>query len=530
MKLETPQMPDARLTGRMTHLPTSGTLATALALSALFWVLVWYVDTAMSAITIWQKSDTFAHGFLVVPISAWLVWQRRDVLATIELRPYFPALLLLAIVGCGWLLSNLTNVMVVQQFCLVLMIALSVWAILGTQAVRTLAFPLFFLVFAVPFGEFLEPPLMEHTADFTVAALKLTGIPVYREGQFFTIPSGSWSVVEACSGLRYLIASVTLGLLYSYLTYRSFLRRAVFVAISFVVPIIANWLRAYMIVMIGHLSGMQYAVGVDHLLYGWVFFGIVMLLLFWIGSRWREDLEPAADAPRAVPAPARNGRSLVLTAAAAVAAAGIAAAWPLTAARLADMGPYEAPALAAPQAPAGGWQRVDGGQLTSWTPQYLNNQASTKAVYTNGSQRAGVHLVYYRHQRPGAQLITSRNRIVAPDHRGWRLGSETRRAVNAGTGEIQLVESVLHGPSSQLLVWRWYWVDGRYVVSPYWAKLLQAKAILLGRGDDAAAVMIYTVTENGQPAARESLGAFLRGVLPGITTSLQNASRVESAS
>jgi exosortase len=86
---------------------------------------------------------------------------------------------------------------------------------------------------------------MEHTADFTLAALRLTGIPVYREGQFFSIPSGNWSVV--CSGLRYLIASVTVGVLYAHLTYRSALRRALFIAASIVVPIVANWLRAYMI-------------------------------------------------------------------------------------------------------------------------------------------------------------------------------------------------------------------------------------------------------------------------------------------
>ena len=53
-----------------------------------------------------------------------------------------------------------------------------------------------------------------------------------------------------------------------------------FIAASIVVPIVANWLRAYMIVMIGHLSNNKYAVGVDHLIYGWVFFGVVMMLLF----------------------------------------------------------------------------------------------------------------------------------------------------------------------------------------------------------------------------------------------------------
>ena len=56
-----------------------------------------------------------------------------------------------------------------------------------------------------------------------------------------------------------------------------------FVALSVIVPIVANGLRAYMIVMIAHLSDMKLALGVDHLIYGWVFFGLVMLLLFWVG-------------------------------------------------------------------------------------------------------------------------------------------------------------------------------------------------------------------------------------------------------
>src|SRR6185295_12652216 len=175
---------------------------------------------------------------------------------------------------------------------LVLMLLSTVLTVLGVSLTKMLAFPLFFLLFAVPFGEFLEPPLMEHTADFTVAALRFTGIPVYREGLYFTIPSGNWSVVEACSGLRYLIASLCVGVLYAYLTYRTPLRRAVFIGASVVLPIVGNWLRAYMIVMIGHLSGMKYAVGVDHLIYGWLFFGVLMLSLFWIGSFWREDLAP----------------------------------------------------------------------------------------------------------------------------------------------------------------------------------------------------------------------------------------------
>jgi exosortase len=73
------------------------------------------------------------------------------------------------------------------------MVVFAVPAVLGTQAARVLAFPLMFLFFCVPVGEFLIEPMMEATADFTVAALRLSGIPVYREGLQFVIPSGNWS-------------------------------------------------------------------------------------------------------------------------------------------------------------------------------------------------------------------------------------------------------------------------------------------------------------------------------------------------
>ena len=184
-------------------------------------LLLIYWQTAASIVAIWERSETFAHGFVIFPISAYLIWRRRASLLAAEYKPDWRAALLLALLGIAWLLARAGGVLVFEQFALVAAIPLIVWAMLGWRAMSTILFPLAFLLFAVPFGEFLIPPLMNFTADFVVNALQLTGIPVYREGTFFTIPSGQWSVVEGCSGLRYLIASFTLGTLYAYLTYRS---------------------------------------------------------------------------------------------------------------------------------------------------------------------------------------------------------------------------------------------------------------------------------------------------------------------
>jgi exosortase/archaeosortase family protein len=141
-------------------------------------------------------------------------------------------------------------------------------------------------------------------------------------------------VVEGCSGVRYLIASITVGTLDAYLNYTELRKRILFVLLSIVVPIIANGLRAYMIVMIAHLSDGRLAHGIDHFIYGWVFFGLVILLLFWLGSFWRDETPVGVAAARPIASPASAFAVHATVWWSSVAAVTIAAAWPAYAAHL----------------------------------------------------------------------------------------------------------------------------------------------------------------------------------------------------
>jgi exosortase A len=492
----------------------------ALILSTMFWLLAWYGSAVQSMVGTWLRSDTFAHGFLIAPISAWMIWRRRYEIMALTPRPNFWVLLPLMMVGFIWLLAHLAAVVVVQEYCLVIMILLLAATILGNAIFKELAFPMLFLLFAVPFGEVLLPDLIEYTADFTVFALRLSGIPVFREGNFFSLPSGNWSVVEACSGLRYLIASLTLGFLYAYLTYRSLTRRLVFIALSIVVPIVANWLRAYMIVMIGHLSSMTLAVGVDHLIYGWLFFGLVMLLLFWIGSYWRED----QDVPETVPTVANSERIVqpawkaILVAT--IASAGVVAAPPIAAKHL-EGGQYVQPVLNTPTA-LGGWQSSRD-RLSDWTPHYFGMSTSLSQTYVNDSKGVELYIGYYRNQRQSSKLITSDNALVNSSSKAWGSIGETRRRVVFNGVELDFVESKLRGRSTKLLIWHWYWIDGQYTASPYLAKLLQAKSQLTGKGDDGAVIIVSTELDEKADASPGRLRDFVHVMLPSIAKSLQSA-------
>lgn len=469
-----------------------------------------YFDTAQTMVEIWWRSETFNHAILVPPIALWLIWEKRHAVARETPRPTLWLALPFAVITFGWLLGDLAAVNAATQFALVGLMVLAVPLVIGIAAARRIAFPLCFLFFAVPFGEFVMPKLMEWTAMFTVAGLRASGIPVYQEGLHFVIPSGRWSVVEACSGVRYLIASIVVGTLYAYLNYQSLKRRLVFVGFSILVPLVANWLRAYMIVMLGHYSGNTLAVGVDHLIYGWVFFGIVIMIMFAIGMRWREHEAPLPTRSE-MPSGQANGQGAASLVGAVVLALGLAAL-PQGALRAMNAGPQlPAPVLIAESLAGEGWQLIDE-PLASWTPTFANPSATLNAALAKGEARLGVFIAYYRQQNYERKLISSENELVKSNDREWaQVGRGVRevmlggQAVTLRTGTLRSSSTNLGADPLRLRVWHGYWINGRFITSDALGKLLLALSRLSGQGDASAAIFIYAREPDGEAVMTDYL-------------------------
>lgn len=484
---------------------------------ALLSLVAFYHQTLAGMIDIWSRSETFAHGFLIFPISLFLIWRRRAHLALTPISPDGRALWLLPLPGLLWLLAEVADVAVIKQLGFIAMIPLLVWALLGAAVVRQIAFPLFFLIFAVPMGEGLIPPLMDFTAVFTVMLVKISGIPVYVEGTYFSIPSGNWSVVEGCSGIRYLIASFTMGTLYAYLNYTSLKRRLLFILFAIALPIIANGLRAYMIVMIAHLSDMQLALGVDHFIYGWVFFGIVMLLMFWVGSFWRQEPQPApAPADDAYAGGARSPRyglfALVLL---------IAAAWPAAAALLEGEAGRGGDVTLSLPASVAGWRQT--APMTEWRPDYRSMDGEALAFYARGDDRVGVYLAYYARPRQGAELINSQNVMITQKHPVWHQTGEARIGVEGAPG--RLIQTRLKSAGQRLLIHDWYWIGGWQTANPYLGKLQEAWQRLRGAGRPSVGIVIFTEADPAGSADRERLQRFRRDLLPALEAGIERAWR-----
>jgi len=505
---------------------TSSPWRTALpaVLAALLAIGLLFRDTFLSMAGIWSRSETFAHAWLVPPIVLWLVWRLRAELAQMAPRP--APWMLLPLLGAAfvWLLGDLAGINAVTQLAVTAILVLTVPVVLGLQVAHRMMFPLGFMFFMVPIGEFSTDMMMEWTADFTVWALQVTGVPVYREGLNFIIPSGAWSVVEACSGVRYLIASFMVGTLFAYLNYNSLWRRWVFVLFSIAVPIVANWLRAYLIVMLGHLSGNKLAVGVDHLVYGWVFFGIVIGIMFMVGARWSEPLPDAAGSaaaglgqPSTTPA-WQWGAAVGLLLCAALAPA---LSWQLQRAQDGAV----APVLALPELPG---TEAAADQALAVTPHFTGAAAQAHRVYRAGGADVTVHVAYYRNQGYGAKLASSSNYLVSSEDERWKRLSGGRSSLSPadGAGPVVVRSTVLVSGSTgstlgrqRVAVRQVYWSGGRLTASDARATLYGTLGLLLGRGDDGAMITLYADGTDADAEAR--LDAFMTQQLPLLVAQLE---------
>ena len=487
---------------------------TALVL-ALAWITGWYFSTATAMVEIWSRSGTFTHAFLVAPISLWLVWRLRAALMPFVPQPTPWLAMPLFLIGALWLLGELAGVNVLTQFSLVSMIVLSVPMLFGMPVARALAFPLLFLFFSVPFGEFIMPTLMQWTADITVMGVRLSGVPVYQEGLQFVIPSGHWSVVEACSGIRYLIASVCIGVLFAYLNYSSWKRRLLFVIAAIIVPLVANWLRAYGIVMLGHVSGNKLATGVDHLVYGWVFFGIVMTVLFMVGMRWQEAERMPSFSPTATNSASRSllPTFVLLALVLLLPRAGL---WLIERGNAVASPRFDSAHMQSPR----GWQEATENML-SWQPAFTQPAAGWQRSYRQGAQQVGLHIAYYRQQDSQRKLVSSANALVRSEDPYWALVAQGGKNVDG----LQVRTASLRGGSvgssgeQRLRVWQWYWVDGQLTASDIKAKLLTVLARIKGRGDDGAIIVLFA--PEAQPGGADAaLAGFAASVREPLATML----------
>ena len=438
-----------------------GCLATLLA----SWLVV-YWPALVSMVGVWNSSDTFTHCFIIVPISLYLLYERRYELPQTQLKPALWVAAPLLFVQLVYLGGQLLGVNLIGHASAYASIVLIVWMVLGTEFILRFKFPFIFLVFTVPFGEQLVPLLQDVTAYMSVELLKISGIPIYREGLYLYIPNGTFLVAEACSGISFLIAAVALGTMYGYLNFNTRWKFFAFILLSFIVPIVANGMRAYGIVVIGYMSDMEHATGADHLIYGWVFFAFVLILLFLFGELFKEKVT-IAKKQDGIPQASIQTPNVLSFATMFIAVIGIQL--------YSSIFIFSEYNVDNGQALASEIRELDPSAKkydVIWEPLMVNAHEKWSGKL-NGHE---VYIAKYHFDNDEAELVSGLNRAFNIE----RFSRMSKTDESLGQDQVSNV-AIVDVSGQKLNLIYWYEVDGMRTVNPLKTKINQVKSKLAGR-------------------------------------------------
>jgi exosortase len=286
----------------MTRLNARRAAAVALLLTGICLV---YWQVIRKLVYDWGHDDNYSHGFLIVPLALYFVWERRDRLEQAEMRPAWFGLVVFA----GGLLVLLAGLLGAELF-------LSRVSLLGTLAgiilflygwshLRALAFPLTFLVLMIPLPAIIFNqitfPLQLWASQAGEYVIATAGIPVLREGNVIVLANTSLEVAEACSGIRSLITLITLGVVYGYFADARIWARVVLVLSAIPIAIVANGARVAGTGIAAHWLGPESAEGFFHDFSGWIVFIVAFAMVLGVHALLTR-LVPVRMPPRAAAA------------------------------------------------------------------------------------------------------------------------------------------------------------------------------------------------------------------------------------
>jgi len=236
----------------------------------------------------WIHDENYSHGFLIVPLAAYFVWERRARLRSVRPRPTALGLVLV-LASLAMLVAGVLGAeFFLARVSLIGVIAGTVLFLAGWEWLRVVAFPIAFLILMVPIPAIvfnqIAFPLQLFASRFGVSAMRLCSVPVLREGNVIILANTTLEVAEACSGIRSLVSLLTLGLVYGYFADSRLWVRVVIAASTVPIAIVANGLRVAGTGVLAHYLGPDVAQGFFHTFSGWLVFvaafGLVAALVY----------------------------------------------------------------------------------------------------------------------------------------------------------------------------------------------------------------------------------------------------------
>lgn len=419
----------------------------------------------------WSSSaGVLSHGYLVAAVSALLVMRSFPDFAARAGTPVW--LLLPVVIGLSftWLLGYAATVVAVQTLILPALLLAVLAMTFGISAAKALAFPILYLYLAVPAWEHLYYPFQTITVMVESVLIRLADIPALVDGNSVELPHGTLTIASGCSGLNFIVAGLSLAILYGRLYYSSWRKTLLLALIMLLLAMIGNWVRVFVIIMVAHQSQMRSLLVEEHLTFGWVVFTFFLIPAYFAARRLegqREQKVRFQSGAAALPVGAKGARWVGLFAAIIAMLAG-----PVWA--RASVASFDAGLSVDLELPAGvdGWR----GPMDSawgWQPRYSGANAERVAEYQRKERFVLVYTNLYRVQEQGKELVFLENWVGGD----WQPheSSDSLAAARAGYNGVVAVSY-----SGRWAIWYRYQVGNGFETSEVWTKVKQAFEILRG--------------------------------------------------
>lgn len=476
----------------------------------------------------WDKQEEYSHGYMIPLVTAYLIWQRKDLLRTMEFTSAWAPVILVFTGLAVAVIGEISALYILIHFSLILIILSLAWSVMGWQAFKFVLIPLGLLAFAIPLPYFLEATL---TADLQlissklgVAVIRLFQIPVLLEGNVIDLGIYQLQVVEACSGLRYLYPLMGVGFIVVYLYQVAFWKRALVFLSTIPITIFMNSLRIGVIGVLVEYWGQGMAEGFLHYFEGWIIFIACLSILLaemWLINRLSKPPVRFSKVFGMPSGPDLSGvevehqtRELPRPFIACIA---------LVALCLVIIQVIDTRDEAVPEREKfvsfplyfDGWQ----GEQENLEPIVYNTLGLTDYVLNNYSRPSGApvnfYVAYYESQRKG--ISPHSPRVCVPGG-GWSITDLERVEVKLENRDvpIRVNRAVIQNGLNRQLVYYWFKQRGRDIANEYFMKwYLLTDSLTMNRTDGSLVRLVTPILPNEKEGdAERRLNEFLETVNP----------------
>lgn len=479
-----------------------------------------YAESLAYLVSRWLGTEDYSHGIFVPFISGYLIWQSRHHLSKISKEKSWWGLAVMALGLVLYVVGELSTLFVVLHVSLwVVLVGLAI-ALLGIRGAKAIAFPLGYLLTAIPLPTFfyasLSSKLQLWSSSLGVGCLQLVGVMAFREGNVIDLGPVQLQVVEACSGIRYLFPLTSLALLCAYLFKDTMWKRVVIVLSSIPISIVLNGFRIGMIGVLVELYGKGAAEGFYHLFEGWVIFmvslGLLILEMSLLGGvrastlgkpflerfTWRDQ---EVDSDRENRHEISHG-TIVSPGPAYLCSVVILAPFSLFSTAIANRGEMPPPRAAFVDFPMqiDGWQ----GAPFALEQQYIDALRFDDYVLadyrSDKEQPVNFYAAYYRSQRKGQSAHSPQSCLPGG---GWEIASLTQAElpVLAAMQPLRANRAVIQKGDQKQIVLYWFKQRDRNLTSEYLVKVYLLWDAFSRQRTDGALVRLAALVGPGESEA-----------------------------